>query len=42
MNYLFDVDGTLTPSRLPIDKDFEQFFLKWMKDKKNQIVVLWY
>ena len=27
MNYLFDVDGTLTPSRLPINKDFKQFFL---------------
>ena len=38
MNYLFDVDGTLTPSRLPIDKDFEQFFLKWMKDKDVYLV----
>ena len=38
MNYVFDVDGTLTPSRLPIDKDFEQFFLKWMKDKNVYLV----
>ncbi len=24
--FIFDVDGTLTPSRQPIDKDFEKFF----------------
>ena len=33
-NYVFDVDGTLTPSRQPIDKKFEEFFLEWM-DGKN-------
>jgi len=38
MNYVFDVDGTLTPSRLPIDKKFELFFLDWMKDKKVYLV----
>ena len=38
MNYLFDVDGTLTPSRLPIDKNFEQFFLNWMKGKNVYLV----
>jgi phosphomannomutase len=27
MNYVFDVDGTLTPSRERIDPDFEKFFL---------------
>jgi phosphomannomutase len=37
-NYVFDVDGTLTPSRLPIDKKFEEFFLKWM-DGKNVYLV---
>ena len=26
MNYVFDIDGTLTPSSLPMDKDFEKFF----------------
>lgn len=26
MNYVFDVDGTLTPSRGKIDQDFEKFF----------------
>ena len=25
INFLFDVDGTLTPSRLPIDPNFESF-----------------
>ena len=34
MIYLFDIDGTLTPSRLRIDAKFEQFFLQWMKDKE--------
>ena len=38
MNYLFDVDGTLTPSRLPIDEEFESFFLNWMKDKNVYLV----
>jgi phosphomannomutase len=33
MIYLFDIDGTLTPSRLRIDSEFEIFFLDWMKDK---------
>ena len=33
MIYLFDIDGTLTPSRLRIDLEFEQFFLNWMGDK---------
>ena len=33
MNYVFDIDGTLTPSRLPINKDFEKFFLDWMTNK---------
>lgn len=34
MNYVFDVDGTLTPSRQPMDKDFADFFYNWMQDKK--------
>ena len=29
MIYLFDVDGTLTPSRQLIDKEFLQFFLQF-------------
>jgi len=27
--YIFDVDGTLTPSRELIDPEFEEFFLDW-------------
>ena len=38
MNYLFDIDGTLTPSRLKIDPKFEKFFLNWMKDKNVYLV----
>ena len=38
MNYVFDIDGTLTPSRLPIDKDFESYFLHWMKGKNVYFV----
>jgi len=38
MNYIFDIDGTLTPSRLRIDPEFETFFLEWMKDKDVYLV----
>ena len=38
MNYVFDIDGTLTPSRLPIDKEFEKFFLEWMEGKNVYFV----
>ena len=27
--YIFDVDGTLTPSRQPMTDEFKEFFLKW-------------
>jgi phosphomannomutase len=30
MNYLFDVDGTLTPSRKPMDSKFRSYFIKWI------------
>ena len=33
MNYIFDVDGTLTPSRLTIDDNFKKFFLEWIQNK---------
>ena len=32
-NFLFDIDGTLTPSRSKIDSNFKEFFLKWMQKK---------
>ena len=38
MNYVFDIDGTLTPSRLPINKEFEKFFLEWMEEKNVYFV----
>jgi phosphomannomutase len=28
--FIFDVDGTLTPSRLPMTKEFQKFFSKWV------------
>ena len=31
MNYIFDVDGTLTPSRARIDEDFRQWFLEFAR-----------
>lgn len=33
INYVFDVDGTLTPSRLKMDKEFEEFFRHWIINK---------
>ena len=38
INYIFDIDGTLTPSRLPIDPDFEIFFQKWLVNKNVYLV----
>ena len=38
INFLFDIDGTLTPSRSGIDNDFKNFFLKWMDDKSIYLV----
>ena len=36
--YIFDVDGTLTPSRIKMKKEFKEFFLKWAKGKKYYLV----
>ena len=38
LNYIFDIDGTLTPSRLPIDEDFKKWFLEWCKNKNVYLV----
>jgi len=38
MKYVFDIDGTLTPSRLKIDSEFETFFLEWMEGKEIYLV----
>jgi len=33
MNFVFDVDGTLTPSRAQMDPEFKQFFTQWIRHK---------
>ena len=38
INYMFDIDGTLTPSRLPIDSGFLSFFTNWIKNKNVYLV----
>ena len=36
--FIFDVDGTLTPSRLPMTEEFQEFFGEWVKDNKFYLV----
>ena len=36
--YIFDVDGTLTPSRLPMTKEFQKFFKQWIKKNHFYLV----
>lgn len=38
MNYIFDVDGTLTPSRDKMDPEFREFFVDWAKDRSVTLV----
>jgi len=38
MNYLFDIDGTLTEPRQRISPEFEQWFFNWMQNKKVYLV----
>lgn len=38
INFIFDIDGTLTPSRLRMDAKFESFFIRWMKNKNVFLV----
>lgn len=38
MNFVFDIDGTLTPSRQKIDSKFEIFFIEWIKNKMVYLV----
>lgn len=37
-NYIFDIDGTLTPSRLPIDEGFKEWFLSWCDGKSVYLI----
>ena len=36
--FIFDVDGTLTPSRLPMTEEFQNFFSIWSKMNKFYLV----
>ena len=36
--FIFDVDGSLTPSRQPINKEFQKFFKEWIKKNKFYLV----
>ena len=36
--FIFDVDGTLTPSRRTMTPEFEEFFYQWSKGKKYYLV----
>lgn len=38
INYVFDVDGTLTPSRQKMDKDFKPFFLNFVKNNTVYLI----
>ena len=35
--FIFDVDGTLTPSRLPMTEKFQKYFGEWAKKNKCKI-----
>ena len=36
MNFLFDIDGTLTPPRQRIVDSFETFFVHFIQTRKSQ------
>ena len=36
--FIFDVDGTLTPSRRKIKKEFKEFFIEWSKNNTFYLV----
>lgn len=38
VNYIFDVDGTLTPSRGKMDITFQKWFIEWQKAHKTYLV----
>ena len=38
IRYIFDVDGTLTPSRQKMDPKFKHFFLKFIETNKVWLV----
>lgn len=38
VNFIFDVDGTLTPSRGKMDPDFQKWFIEWQKTHNSYLV----
>ena len=38
MIYIFDVDGTLTPSRAMMDREFAKFFLKFVEENEVYLI----
>ncbi len=36
--FIFDVDGTLTPSRIKMVDDFKEFFIKWSRNNSYWLV----
>jgi hydroxymethylpyrimidine pyrophosphatase-like HAD family hydrolase len=38
INFVFDVDGVLTDSRIPMDIEFEKFFRQWIQGKNVYIL----
>ena len=38
MIYIFDIDGTLTPSRNPMDSKFKEWFTDWSSNKRVWMV----
>ncbi|MFI3241459.1 MAG: hypothetical protein R3Y43_02715 [Alphaproteobacteria bacterium] len=37
--YIFDMDGTLTPARKPMTKEFSDKFLKWFENNDIYIAI---
>ena len=35
--FIFDMDGTLTPARLPMEKEFAEKFIPWLKQNRAYI-----
>ena len=43
MNFLFDIDGTLTPARKPMDSKFKRFFADWIsvqRSRGNRVILV--
>lgn len=36
INFLFDIDGTLTPARDSMDKEFDKMFGQWVYKQQNK------